>query len=69
MKTEKRLTAEGGGSGGAVPCPAVVGPLLGLVYILIFPYVVFGTLARVSGSWAIRGLTARWRRVSHSPLA
>ncbi|MBI2907994.1 MAG: hypothetical protein HYX92_10100 [Chloroflexi bacterium] len=66
MNARRRFKAQS--SSDSVPVPAIVGPILGLMYILIFPFVVFGTLARAGVSWAVRNIPEMWRRLGHVHL-
>lgn len=65
MKTEKGLRARlGVGGGGRVPAPAIVGPLLGLVYVIVFPIVAIVAVVLAICLRLAHSLTAMWHKAT-----
>ncbi len=70
MKTDKSLRVgfEVGHRDVPMPIPAIVGPLLGLVYIIVLPLVGVAALVLASGYRATQSLATMWRRATHATV-
>ncbi len=51
-----------------MPIPAIVGPLLGLVYIIVLPFVGVAAFILTSGYRATQSLATMWRRVARATV-
>ncbi len=70
MKTDKSLMLRfaGGHSDASMPMPAIVGPLLGLAYIVLLPFVGVATFILAGGYRAKQSLTTMWRRATQATI-
>ncbi len=70
MKTDKSLTVgfEVGHRDVPMSIPAIVGPLLGLVYIIVLPFVGVAAFILASGYRATQSLATMWRRATQATV-
>ena len=70
MKAEKNLMIGIAGGRGDVgmPMPALVGPLLGLAYIIVLPFVGVATFVAAGSYRAKQGLTTMWHRATQATV-
>ena len=70
MKTDKSLMARFviGQGDAAMPMPVIVGPLLGLAYIAVLPFVGVATFILTGGYRATQCLTTMWRRATQATV-
>lgn len=66
MRAKRSLEAGVGCGGASIPLPAIAGPLLGLAYIIVLPFVGIATCILAGGYYVTRNLEMVWHRVTQA---